>query len=220
MGTYLRQVFAAKQPQDRTGIRAAVVEAGQKRVRPAMMTTATTVIALLPVLTSTGKGSDIMVPMAIPTVGGYAHSGDDHVRRAGAVLLVEREELEATGDYQKSISQMKTYFNISSYRQRVAIVLLLLSGGVQAQRASPIDQYLTVAGENNPRLQSLFDEYLATLEEIPQAGALPDPQLTFATFVQPVETRVGGAASQRFSKPAIPLVRDAQCAGMGSSQTS
>jgi Cu(I)/Ag(I) efflux system membrane protein CusA/SilA len=34
------------------------------------MTTATTLIALLPVLTSTGKGSDIMIPMAIPTFGG------------------------------------------------------------------------------------------------------------------------------------------------------
>ena len=70
MGTYLKQVFAAEHPHDRAGIRAAVLEAGQKRVRPAMMTTATTIIALLPVLTSTGKGSDIMVPMAIPTVGG------------------------------------------------------------------------------------------------------------------------------------------------------
>ena len=35
-----------------------------------MMTTAVTIIALFPVLTSTGKGSDIMVPMAIPIVGG------------------------------------------------------------------------------------------------------------------------------------------------------
>jgi Cu(I)/Ag(I) efflux system membrane protein CusA/SilA len=47
-----------------------VVEAGQIRVRPAMMTTATTIIALIPVLSSTGKGSDIMVPMAIPSFGG------------------------------------------------------------------------------------------------------------------------------------------------------
>jgi len=46
------------------------LEAGKKRVRPAIMTTATTIIALLPVLTSTGKGSDIMIPMAIPTIGG------------------------------------------------------------------------------------------------------------------------------------------------------
>ena len=36
------------------------------------MTPATTVLALLPVLTSTGRGSDIMVPMAIPVFGGMA----------------------------------------------------------------------------------------------------------------------------------------------------
>jgi len=47
-----------------------VLEAGSKRVRPAIMTSATTIIALLPILTSTGKGSDIMVPMAIPLFGG------------------------------------------------------------------------------------------------------------------------------------------------------
>jgi Cu(I)/Ag(I) efflux system membrane protein CusA/SilA len=35
-----------------------------------MMTTAVAVIALLPVLSSTGKGAEIMVPMAIPTFGG------------------------------------------------------------------------------------------------------------------------------------------------------
>ena len=34
------------------------------------MTSATTILALLPVLTSTGRGADIMIPMAIPTFGG------------------------------------------------------------------------------------------------------------------------------------------------------
>jgi Cu(I)/Ag(I) efflux system membrane protein CusA/SilA len=34
------------------------------------MTTATTVLALLPVLTSAGRGSDVMMPMAIPSFGG------------------------------------------------------------------------------------------------------------------------------------------------------
>ncbi|MCZ6603342.1 MAG: efflux RND transporter permease subunit, partial [Planctomycetota bacterium] len=33
-------------------------------------TSATTILALLPVLSSTGKGSDVMVPMAIPSFGG------------------------------------------------------------------------------------------------------------------------------------------------------
>ncbi len=70
MGTYIHHVFLEKDPQTRHAIREAVVTAGLKRVRPAAMTTATTLIALLPVLTSTRKGADIMVPMAIPTFGG------------------------------------------------------------------------------------------------------------------------------------------------------
>jgi len=70
MATYLDQNFAKMPTEDRKGIRTAVVAAGKKRVRPALMTTATTLIALLPVLTSTGRGADILVPMAIPSFGG------------------------------------------------------------------------------------------------------------------------------------------------------
>lgn len=70
IATYLMQVFEKNKPATISDIRKSVVEAGQIRVRPAMMTTATTIIALIPVLTSTGKGSDIMVPMAIPSFGG------------------------------------------------------------------------------------------------------------------------------------------------------
>ena len=70
MGTYIHHVFLERAPRTKHDIREAVVAAGLKRVRPAAMTTATTLIALLPVLTSTGKGADIMVPMAIPTFGG------------------------------------------------------------------------------------------------------------------------------------------------------
>ncbi len=70
MGTYIHDTFVEKNPRTKNEIREAVVYAGLKRVRPAIMTTAATLIALLPVLTSTGKGSDIMVPMAIPTFGG------------------------------------------------------------------------------------------------------------------------------------------------------
>jgi Cu(I)/Ag(I) efflux system membrane protein CusA/SilA len=70
MGTYIHQVFEEKKPSTVHDVREAVVMAGKKRVRPAMMTTAVAVIALLPVLSSTGKGADIMVPMAIPMFGG------------------------------------------------------------------------------------------------------------------------------------------------------
>lgn len=68
--TYLQQIFREKKPQSIEAIRAATIEAGTRRVRPAMMTSATTLLALLPVLTSTGRGADIMVPMAIPSFGG------------------------------------------------------------------------------------------------------------------------------------------------------
>ena len=70
MGTYIHQVFEERKPATIGQVREAVVAAGVKRVRPAMMTTAVAVIALLPVLSSTGKGSDIMIPMAIPMFGG------------------------------------------------------------------------------------------------------------------------------------------------------
>lgn len=70
MATYLTQTFDKNEPEDVEEIRASVVEAGQKRIRPCLMTTATTILALLPILTSTGRGSDIMIPMAIPSFGG------------------------------------------------------------------------------------------------------------------------------------------------------
>ena len=70
MGTYIHQTFQRRSPKTKQEIIEAVVEAGKKRVRPAAMTTATTLIALLPVLSSTGKGADVMVPMSIPTFGG------------------------------------------------------------------------------------------------------------------------------------------------------
>ena len=70
MATYLTQTFDRNSPENKKEIRAAIVEAGEKRIRPCLMTTATTILALLPILTSTGRGSDIMIPMAIPSFGG------------------------------------------------------------------------------------------------------------------------------------------------------
>jgi Cu(I)/Ag(I) efflux system membrane protein CusA/SilA len=62
VATFLKDSFQKNTPKNRAEIRDAVVEGGLRRVRPAMMTTATTILALLPVLTSTGRGSDIMIP--------------------------------------------------------------------------------------------------------------------------------------------------------------
>ena len=70
MATYLTQTFEKNKPEDITSIRRAAVNAAEKRIRPCIMTTATTILALFPVLTSTGRGSDIMIPMSIPVFGG------------------------------------------------------------------------------------------------------------------------------------------------------
>lgn len=70
ISTYIDQLFKTKKPSSKEEIRATIIEAGIKRIRPALMTIGTTLIALLPVLTSSGRGSDIALPMAIPTYGG------------------------------------------------------------------------------------------------------------------------------------------------------
>jgi Cu(I)/Ag(I) efflux system membrane protein CusA/SilA len=76
MATYLAQRFRAEPAHTIDEVRERTIEAGQRRVRPCLMTTATTALALLPVITSQGRGADVMVPMALPSIGGM-----------GAILL-------------------------------------------------------------------------------------------------------------------------------------
>jgi len=70
MATYLDQLYDKRKPSTILELRDTVIEASSRRIRPTLMTTATTILALLPVLTSSGRGAEIMVPMAIPSVGG------------------------------------------------------------------------------------------------------------------------------------------------------
>ncbi len=70
MGTYLEQSFRRRKPTTVAEVREATIAAGKRRIRACLMTTATTILALVPVFTSVGRGSDIMVPMAIPSFGG------------------------------------------------------------------------------------------------------------------------------------------------------
>ena len=70
MATYLDESKANGSAKNRQMIREMIIKGAQRRIRPALMTSATTILALLPILTSTVRGSDIMVPMAIPSFGG------------------------------------------------------------------------------------------------------------------------------------------------------
>ncbi len=54
--------------------RAAVEEAGIRRLRPILMTALTTIFGMLPVALKIGKGAEIRAPMAIAVIGGLALS--------------------------------------------------------------------------------------------------------------------------------------------------
>ena len=70
MMTYLQNEVKKKSPQDWSDLKVCIINAGTRRIRPLVMTTTTTVVALIPVMWSTSTGSEIMKPMAIPTLGG------------------------------------------------------------------------------------------------------------------------------------------------------
>jgi copper/silver efflux system protein len=75
ISTYLEGLFDdGRQFNSIAEIRETVLQAGLKRIRPCLMTLSTTVFGLMPIFWATGRGSDIMQPMAIPSVGGMAVS--------------------------------------------------------------------------------------------------------------------------------------------------
>jgi Cu(I)/Ag(I) efflux system membrane protein CusA/SilA len=69
---FLKRQFASRTPGSIEEIRELVMDAGLKRARPLIMSTATTVIGLMPIFLARGRGSDVMQPMAIPSVGGMS----------------------------------------------------------------------------------------------------------------------------------------------------
>ena len=70
IATYLDQTMKKNKLKSIKEIRNATVAAGLMRIRPCLMTTATTLFALLPVLYATGRGADVARAMAIPVFGG------------------------------------------------------------------------------------------------------------------------------------------------------
>ena len=70
MATYMRETLNRRTIRNVEDIRSAIYDAGLKRIRPCTMTTITTLVALLPVLLSTGRGADVARAMALPVFGG------------------------------------------------------------------------------------------------------------------------------------------------------
>lgn len=82
MLVYLEQAWAARQAargaaRERptvSDLREAVMEGAVDRVRPKMMTVASTMIGLLPILWGTGAGASVMKRIAVPMIGGMVSS--------------------------------------------------------------------------------------------------------------------------------------------------
>jgi len=76
--------------------------------------------------------------------------------------------------------------------KKISIYLLLsfFSFSVWAQKHSLTD-YRQAATEHNPQIQAAYIKYETALEKLPQLSSLPDPTITFAYGLSPIETRLG-----------------------------
>ncbi len=73
----------------------------------------------------------------------------------------------------------------------VCIVIFMSILSIPTINAQTLQSYQQEAAQNNPELKSAFNRYLSELESRPQVGALPDPEIAFAYFTSPIETRLG-----------------------------
>jgi hypothetical protein len=67
--------------------------------------------------------------------------------------------------------------------KKIAIITLVLLTSQITGFPQSLNGYLRIAAENNPELKAYFNEYLASLEKVPQAGSLPDPELSVGFFL-------------------------------------
>ena len=185
VATFLKDSFKKNKPATIRGIRDAVVEGGLRRVRPAMMTTATTILALLPVLTSTGRGADIMLPMAIPSFGGMTLQMITMFTVPVLYSLWQEWSLHLN----KRFKPNKGAFTA------IAIGLISTLSFTSAS-AQSLDDLMEKAVAENLELKVLEQEYLAALEKAPQVSQLPEPEVGVGAFPLPVETRLGAQTAR------------------------
>lgn len=72
-------------------------------------------------------------------------------------------------------------------------MLFLITGNAIGQT---VDDYLIIAAENNSNLKSKYLQYQASLERVSKVGSLPDPQLSFGIFIEPMERYIGNQVAE------------------------
>ncbi len=185
VATFLKDSFKKNKPANIEGIRNAVVQGGLRRVRPAMMTTATTILALLPILTSTGRGADIMLPMAIPSFGGMT------------LQMITMFTVPVLYSFWQEWSlHINRRFKLNKGVTTFLIIGLISTINLRPASAQSLDDLMEKAVAENLELKVLDQEYLAALEKAPQVSQLPDPEVGIGAFPFPVETRLGAQTAR------------------------
>lgn len=75
--------------------------------------------------------------------------------------------------------------------KKITLIIVLLLSLRVFSLGQTLDEYLQIAAENNPELKAYFSDYLAAMEQIPQVGTLPDPELSMGFFIQTMERFMG-----------------------------
>jgi Cu(I)/Ag(I) efflux system membrane protein CusA/SilA len=198
-----------------TWIRNTIVSAGTERIRPTLITTATTIVALIPLFTSQGKGSEIMIPMAIPTLGGMFVQLITLLIVPVLYAWVEESRINRLNEAK---NMRKPWHKLSSLLFLLP-VFYLLSSPIYAQQTTEgtklvqpeeksavnwLDTYKQQALEQFPSFQSklvLLESYNSEANSI----GLADPSLGVGVFVEPIETALGAQKARYTLNQSLPL---------------
>jgi Cu(I)/Ag(I) efflux system membrane protein CusA/SilA len=188
------------------------VEAATKRIRPTMITTATTIFALLPLFSSMGKGSEIMVPMAIPTLGGMFVQ--IITLFVVPLLFIWREERKLTSSFKNNTPTKETSTKETLPRKTpppaLFIVCMLGIVGVgitpesSLQAQNTLNTYKLEALSSHPNLLSKWNE-IATSEFQARSIGIMDPTVSIGVFAAPIETALGAQTARISINQSVPF---------------
>jgi len=198
-----------------SSIRNIIVSAGTERIRPTLITTATTIVALIPLFTSQGKGSEIMIPMAIPTLGGMFVQLITLLIVPVLYAWVEESRINRLNE---ANNMRKPWYKLLSLLP-LLLVFCLLSSSISAQETAHgtelvqpekkstqnwLDIYKQQALEQFPSFESrlvLLESYNSQANSI----GLADPSLGVGVFVEPIETALGAQKARYTLNQSLPL---------------
>ena len=182
------------------------VEAATKRIRPTMITTATTIFALLPLFSSMGKGSEIMVPMAIPTLGGMFVQ--IITLFVVPLLFIWREERRVTRSFKNDAPTQETTQRKTPPPALIIVCMLAIVGGItpesSLQAQNTLNTYKLEALSSHPNLLSKWNE-IASSEFQARSIGIMDPTVSIGVFAAPIETALGAQTARISINQSVPL---------------